>query len=493
MLSQQKTSLSRNEAPAVVILLLSLCFSHIHLGTLGVDAIRYAHISFLALKSGDWINLYDHFMGETYANKPPLLFWLTASSFHFLGVSTFSARLPSVLCAFLGYLLIWQTVRRLCGPAAGMLCVFLIFTCAATWKSALDLSFEGLLLLAAGLWFWSVAEIEQRHSISLSAASALGLAVFLFLQAKPPMLFIPLCAACAWLPCAARYLRRHDICLLAPVLIGFSLAGLSWLVFYDSQHLARTFSNQLSDRIVLEDNLLNLPRWASTIIGEYSPLVWLFLLTALRRPAAGASRSLRVFYLTWAACALPLMLFAQPVARYLLLPSLALAVLAAPAIAERLPERLLHRAARLMIPAAAVPALLALGFGISLHPKEGVISILQTDLTGLPQPLLVCSDGGSQAASRPRRKRMEMLLDFELNIRLPVYSSANLGLSAIQEGGGIVADKKCLKNLHAAGLVSSELLRRHGAALVTLARTPAPLKPAAGADLHPGEAYEHVS
>jgi 4-amino-4-deoxy-L-arabinose transferase-like glycosyltransferase len=54
------------------------------------------------------------------AHKPVLLYWCIMSAYSVLGVSEFSARLPSALCAVGTTLLTWFIGRRLFGPMAGV-------------------------------------------------------------------------------------------------------------------------------------------------------------------------------------------------------------------------------------------------------------------------------------------------------------------------------------------------------------------------------------
>ena len=69
------------------------------------DEPRYAQIAREMVNGGDWILM--HYNGKTYADKPPLFFWLIAfSSFLWKGFSSFSVRFPA---AFFGTLTILLT------------------------------------------------------------------------------------------------------------------------------------------------------------------------------------------------------------------------------------------------------------------------------------------------------------------------------------------------------------------------------------------------
>ena len=69
---------------------------------------RYAEIARRMAELGDWVTpWYDH--DVPFWGKPPLSFWLTATSFHLFGVSEFTARLPHFLCGLLVAWLMWGT------------------------------------------------------------------------------------------------------------------------------------------------------------------------------------------------------------------------------------------------------------------------------------------------------------------------------------------------------------------------------------------------
>lgn len=70
------------------------------------------------LEAGDWV--VPTFNARLRAHKPVLLYWCIMSSYSVLGVSEFSARLPSALCAIGTTLCTWFIGRRLFGPMAGV-------------------------------------------------------------------------------------------------------------------------------------------------------------------------------------------------------------------------------------------------------------------------------------------------------------------------------------------------------------------------------------
>lgn len=65
-----------------------------------VDASQYASISMEMSKNGNYLHVYH--LGSDYLDKPPLLFWLGASSMSIFGYSNFAYKLPSLLLVLLG-------------------------------------------------------------------------------------------------------------------------------------------------------------------------------------------------------------------------------------------------------------------------------------------------------------------------------------------------------------------------------------------------------
>ena len=78
-------------------LLASLAFFY-NLGNIGlIDETEpiFAETARQMVKTGDWITPY--FNGETRFDKPPLIYWLIAISYHLFGINEWSVRLPSAI------------------------------------------------------------------------------------------------------------------------------------------------------------------------------------------------------------------------------------------------------------------------------------------------------------------------------------------------------------------------------------------------------------
>ena len=110
-----------------IVLLIYIFFYGIgDYGLLAKDEPRYAGCALEMLENKNWIipkfNFQDRF------DKPVLFYWLIASAYKILGVSEFSSRVPSVLCAILLVLFTWYTGSKVLGKKTGLLSAMILAT-----------------------------------------------------------------------------------------------------------------------------------------------------------------------------------------------------------------------------------------------------------------------------------------------------------------------------------------------------------------------------
>src|SRR4030043_1750132 len=121
------------------------------------DEPRYAQVAREMVNRGDWILM--HYNGNTYADKPPLFFWLIAfSSYLWQGFSSFSVRFPSAFFGTLTVLLTFLIGKRLYNSRRGFL---------------------GGLILATSFEF---AYLSSRANIDTTLAFLTTAAIFCFFQ-----------------------------------------------------------------------------------------------------------------------------------------------------------------------------------------------------------------------------------------------------------------------------------------------------------------------
>lgn len=98
------------------------------------DEPRFAEASREMLESGDWV--VPRLNGQYRFDKPPLIYWLQATSLSLLGPSEAAVRWPSVACATLtlGMIVLWG--RRTSGDRAGLLGGLVWATCPQAFVHA---------------------------------------------------------------------------------------------------------------------------------------------------------------------------------------------------------------------------------------------------------------------------------------------------------------------------------------------------------------------
>ena len=78
------------------------------------------------ISSGDWIS--PRIYGDFWYDKPPLFYWLEALSFSVFGVSTWSARLPSIVFASMTPIYLYLSMRKLIGEKTALYGAFICAT-----------------------------------------------------------------------------------------------------------------------------------------------------------------------------------------------------------------------------------------------------------------------------------------------------------------------------------------------------------------------------
>ncbi len=108
----------------VCLLFLSLVYLTNLLVPLTGDAGKYAAISRNIVESGDWINLHIH--QQAYDQKPHLIFWLGALSFHLFGISAFAFKLPILFFSMLGFYSTYRLGKFLYNKETGMIALLML-------------------------------------------------------------------------------------------------------------------------------------------------------------------------------------------------------------------------------------------------------------------------------------------------------------------------------------------------------------------------------
>ena len=147
------------------------------LDVMDVDASQYASISMEMLQQGHWLQVMHR--GTDYLDKPPLLFWASATSFGVFGLSNWAYKLPSVLFAFGGVWGVYRFALLFYSKQAARHAAFILASSVGFLLICNDVRTDTLLLGTTALAVWQFAEYiqQKRWHNSLAAFFFVGLAM----------------------------------------------------------------------------------------------------------------------------------------------------------------------------------------------------------------------------------------------------------------------------------------------------------------------------
>lgn len=139
------------------------------------DEPRYAQSSRQMVQSGDWVvpRLYD----EPRTAKPPLIYWLQASSMMVLGDTAFAARLPSAIAMALTLALFGGAVRAIVGPRRAPWSVLVLASSVMVLITAKASTTDSVLLLwitTAQLCLYAIWRGRRTWPVWLTFAISVG-------------------------------------------------------------------------------------------------------------------------------------------------------------------------------------------------------------------------------------------------------------------------------------------------------------------------------
>ncbi len=151
----------------VIILIFALPLFYYKLGALGLvgpDEPRYAQVAREMFERNDWIT--PTLLGDTWFEKPTLLYWLTIGCYHLLGVDEWAARLPNALLATLNLFIIYYVAKRAGGRRYGLLSAIVLATSGLYFGLARAASFDIPLTLTftAALSFFHLADTSENST-----------------------------------------------------------------------------------------------------------------------------------------------------------------------------------------------------------------------------------------------------------------------------------------------------------------------------------------
>lgn len=191
------------------------------LDVMEVDAAQYAAMSREMLGSSDWTMLYHR--GADYLDKPPLLFWLSATSYELFGIHNWSYKLPSILFAALGLFATYRLALLHHAHEVARTAVLVLGGSAAFLLMTNDVRTDTILTGAVITAIWLGMAWLERPSLLL--ALGCGAAIAAGLLAKGPLgLMAPALAIGAQVLLTRQWRRLLDArLLLVPLVIALLL------------------------------------------------------------------------------------------------------------------------------------------------------------------------------------------------------------------------------------------------------------------------------
>ena len=156
-----------------------------------VDAAQYAAISMEMSFTKSFLNVFEN--GNDYLDKPPFLFWISATSFLLFDISNFTYKLPSVLFAVLGLYSTYRFSKIYYDDKTSYLSALILGTSQALFLITNDIRTDTILMSSIIFSVWQMAEYLKsgrfRNLLFLSLGVAVGM------MTKGPLILVVLAAA----------------------------------------------------------------------------------------------------------------------------------------------------------------------------------------------------------------------------------------------------------------------------------------------------------
>lgn len=139
--------------------LIGICFVYLvgmFLDIMDIDAAQYASISLEMMKNGSYLEVLHR--GEDYLDKPPLLFWVSASVFKFLWVSNFTYRIVPVLVCLLGIYATYRLAKLFYHEKVAYLAALMCASSFSVFLMNHDVRTDTMLMGWAIFAIWQIAE-----------------------------------------------------------------------------------------------------------------------------------------------------------------------------------------------------------------------------------------------------------------------------------------------------------------------------------------------
>lgn len=142
-------------------------------GIVSQDEAVYSHSALQMARGGDWLT--PHFMDRPATYKPPLLYWLSGLSLQMFGVDPVALRLPAIVAATGGALLVFLWLNRVATPGVAAAGALLLIS-SPQWRLLGQLNLMDAPLAALTLAAWAAIRLRGAKIV---AGVAIGLAILM--------------------------------------------------------------------------------------------------------------------------------------------------------------------------------------------------------------------------------------------------------------------------------------------------------------------------
>lgn len=277
------------------------------------DEARYAAISWSMLKTGDWLTP-THNLKFYHWHKPPVTYWLMASSFAVLGRNEWAARLPSACAAFAVVMGVYIVARTLHGRTTGFYSG-LILLASPLFFALARVANTDMLVCAFITWTWVCfvrclfGETRRRAWFVLG-----GLFAGLGFMTKGPVLLMSTLVPMVVYLTVTRQWRRIGVWPWLAAAGVFLVVGLPWYIIVAARHpglLTYFIEYQTLQRLTTEVHHRTAPFWFFGWVVPLGFAPWIVLAGfgvwgCFRRGfvEAGRARHAAVLPIVWAAVVL---------------------------------------------------------------------------------------------------------------------------------------------------------------------------------------------
>ncbi len=237
-------------------------------GLLDKDEPRYAGCALEMLQNNDF--LVPKFNFQYRFDKPVLYYWLIAASYKLFGVSDFTSRIPSALCAVFCVLFTWYTSTVVLGRLRGFVCALVLLTSIeyillgrrAATDIALCFFFSATLYsLFLGYYF---KNLKIKIFWTIFSGVFAGLAV---LTKGPIGIILPLIVLACFLATRKNFDLKH-------IKIFFIISFLAVLISFPWYFAVHCVTKGEFTRVFFFEHNLN--RFTS-VVGEHPGPIWFYV------------------------------------------------------------------------------------------------------------------------------------------------------------------------------------------------------------------------